>query len=230
MNDFLLNSRLRTAFQQIQRIPHFSGAHGDSVDSTLFKKLNEHIKAKRISAEVWKDTKAYELLRPLCQRKIFQFPVEVPEPLIVDKPNGSQNWPDALILFKSKGLPIEFKSSKGDKILWNSGLPQPEGIYIFNGASSGRDQQTTFFLGRALLTEDERRILIEASDQNHEHSKGYNDALAKLDSKWSLYPRPMYNCGEKYLGHPDREKREQEVLDFIDGFVWENTALGPATT
>lgn len=219
--DRLLNERLRAAFENLKKIPYFSGAHGDSVDSTLFNKLAEQIKAKKISAEAWKKTDAFEPLRRNCQRKIFGFNMMVPEVLIVDKPNGSQNWPDALVIYKSKGLPIEFKSAGQDKIVWNSGLPQPDGIYIFNGITTRDDQQTTFFLGAAILSEVERRVLTSAAAENQDAAKTFNETLITLDSKWSLYARPMYNCGDKYLGHPKRYERELEVLAYIDSFTWD---------
>ena len=215
------NQRLVLAFEQLRKIPYFSGAHGDSVDSTFFNKLRDVLGARKVSAEDWRNFDEFDEYRRRCSRGEFIFPVHAASPWLVDKPNGSQRWPDALVIFKHKGIPIEFKSAKQDLIVWNSGLPQPDGIYVFNGNVPEPTLQTTFFMGSAILNAEEARLLRDAAQANKDQAESYNDALFALASKWSLYARPMFNCGEKYLTYPQRDVREQEVLDYLASFVWD---------
>lgn len=216
-----VNQRLVSAFEQLRKIPYFSGAHGDSVDSTFFNKLRDMLGARKVSAEDWRKSAEFEEYRRRCARRVFDFPGCVEQPWLIDKPNGSQQWPDALVVHRGKGLPIEFKSSKQDLILWNSGLPQQNGIYVFNGNVPEPILQTTYFLGGAILSDQESQILRDAAQANKDQSETFNAALGAWASKWSLYARPMFNCGEKYLTCPDRSAREQAVLEYLASFEWD---------
>ena len=58
------------------------------------------------------------------------------------QPSGSQNYPDFLFLEEKVSLCVESKYSKNSiKPFWNSGLPRPNGIYIF---ASGKSNDITF--------------------------------------------------------------------------------------
>lgn len=219
-----INQKLVLAFEQLRKIPYFAGAHGDSVDTTLFNKLKDILGARRINAEDWRKLDEFADYRRLCSRGEFVFPGCVTQPWLVDKPNGSQRWPDALVIYRNKGIPIEFKSAKQDLIVWNSGLPQPSGIYVFNGNVPEPALQTTFFMGSAILSAEESQILRDAAQANKDQSESFNTSLESLASKWSLYARPMFNCSEKYLTGEEKTSREQAVLDYLASFVWDAPA------
>lgn len=110
--------------------------------------------------------------------------------IIVDKPNGSQNWPDLLIIYNQIGLPIEVKSTESDSIVWNSGFPRFDGIYIFNcyGKST-----TTCFLGQHAINQfelDELKILSKEASQHNRKCGG---------TRWSYYVRDMYNSTQSFI-------------------------------
>ena len=110
--------------------------------------------------------------------------------VIVDKPNGSQNWPDLLVIYNQIGLPIEVKSTETDCIVWNSGFPRFDGVYIFNcyGKST-----TTCFLGQHAINQGELTELLSSSQSASHHSKKC------YGNRWSYYVRDMYNSSQSFI-------------------------------
>ena len=78
----------------------------------------------------------------------------------------------------------------------------------------------TFFLGEAVLTDDEEALLRATAAKNQSEAEKLNRALAKLHGTWSLYARPMFNFKENVLTHANRDAREIDVLEFIRNFDW----------
>jgi hypothetical protein len=218
-----IGSRLEAAFQRLSRISRFSGAKGDSVDRVFFNEIAKTALLEVVTSEMWSESAPYEAVRPLIRKEeFFPLPMVFDKPMLVDKPNGTQDWPDALVLFRRRALPIEFKSAKNDSIVWNSGLPQPGGIYVFNGSTNRPNcPETTYFLGEAIISSEEREILIKAREANAKQTEDYNQKLSLLKSAWSLYPRPMHNYKKHFLGHEESLSRERAVIEFVRNLQWE---------
>jgi hypothetical protein len=198
---------------------------GDNIDASLIKDVRFYTSADLISDALWKSQ--YKGLISIDKDSGNCYSsVSINKPMIVNKPNGSQNYPDMMFLYNHRGIPIEFKSSKsGEKILWNGGLPTRNGIYIFNGepsiASPRNKISTTFFLGSSILNDKERSILIDGGDYNKRVADNlFNPRLIGLGSKWSLYARAMFNSGERILSCSERTKREDNVINFLQAFNW----------
>lgn len=135
---------------------------------------------------------------------------------IVDKPNGQQKWPDMMIVHKGVGFPIEIKSCKSDKIVWNSGLPRPDSLYIFKLAGT-RDY--TFFLGQNAITEKEYNAITGIG----KHLSGFNTNIE--EGRWNFYVRNMHSSNQRFITIPQEEKdlAEQQALDLIAGLTWDNS-------
>lgn len=225
-----LNRGLVAAFQEIRRLPRLASMHGDSCDRTIVTTIADAISARPLSADEFRgrlESQGGPDQREAWARKSFQFSSTFDRPFIVDKPHGSQQWPDALIVYWSRGLPIELKSSKGQKIVWNSGggdRVQAKGIYVFHGVApkhaSIEQTHTTFFLGEDIIGEEEKAILKQADEANKHLAKDVNARLRDLDSSWDVYARPMFNCHELMLTAADRAGREARVLQYLDAFDW----------
>jgi hypothetical protein len=217
-----LNNRLIAAIIKILRLGYHPTS-GNSYDSMVLELLKRELEVKVINASVWKSDDWAEP-RLKVSKRIFCFDSEFDQAVIVDKPNGSQKWPDCLLVYKKVGLPIEFKRSGNGAITWNSGLPRLNGIYIYNGQSRNKDgttaDGTTAFLGQAMLAPAELLILTQASGANSDTAKRFNVLLADKKSEWTLYARPMFTCGNKPLISPERHAREQAVLGFVQSLDW----------
>ena len=136
--------------------------------------------------------------------------------VFVSQPFGSQGYPD-FIVFEEDGTirAVEAKSSKGDKITWNSGYPREGGIYIL---SSGRYNKQTVSLGDDLWTTEERQKQLLIRKKCEELSKELNKELCMKENYDSdFYMRAMHNDGKKIYGNKDRELRENKVFDVLGG-------------
>lgn len=220
----------------------FKGRGGDAFDSAACGMMVQRTGFDLITPETFSnDYKEYKRisLRALNAgrgRGVYDFSayrgcalssgVERKDLLIISQPNGSQNFPDALIIVDHVGIPVEFKSGKQDKIVWNSGLPRPDGVYVFNlyGAT---ESATTMFMGDEVITEAEYEALANARRRLEEVAAECNVALAEAGSHLSLYPRPMHNSNMRYAGHPDREMRARRVMDHIARMAFQRRRQEP---
>jgi len=234
MNSLGLNRDIVKALKDgVSSFCYFDGASGDSVDNMIvnaFKKYCPYMMVIELPA--WKmvqdqdkylpiKQKVQEIARmPICDCLDLSFGCDQDRPLLIRQPNNTQQWPDILIVYRKRGISIEIKSSKHDQIVWNSGLPRKNGIYIYNGLSGSENGvSTTYFLGQHVLDDKEQTALHKSRTACHEVSKAYNDLL--VDSKWSLYARPMFNYTGRFLSSTTRKNREKSVLDFVQAFSWE---------
>ena len=234
MNDQTLNTDIVKALKDgIRSFCYFDGAGGNSIDNMIVNTIKRYcpyihvvdlpswltIQSQPLYRSV-KD-KAQEIARTeICDCLDLRFSGYFESPTLIRQPNNTQQWPDILIVYKHLGISIEVKSSKYDQIVWNSGLPRVNGIYIYNGGliASGNVVNTTYFLGQHVLSLVEMNLLHKAREANHKVSDVYNELLS--NSKWSLYARPMFNYTGKFLMDEHREQREIDVHNFIGGLVW----------
>ena len=220
-----VNSKLKDFIEEIICLNKTS-VTGNTFDEVIYKILYEHLnklktpKFKKITEAVW--TSDYKKYKEQSLTGCFEFgglsnSVQ-DDCLIVDKPNGSQQWPDILIIFNKIGLPIEVKSTaKGDKIVWNSGLPISNKIYIYGSYTKG----VTTFLGNHVISDNEYKTLKEMDELSKTARVPGNKALKSLNSLWDYYPRPMFNSSEKYFKDKDtQKKRENDVIKLIESLDW----------
>lgn len=201
---------LISTFEEILKL-NKSSLGGNIFDTTISNLFQDMKGFTFVSNQEWK--KYYSQYRDLTLKNIYDFTnISLPENikddlLIVDKPNGSQQSPDILIIHNKKCLCLEIKSSKEDKIVWNSGLPKENFIYIFGCYPKG---QTTFFLGQEIISNDEKENLM-ALDKLLKQQSSYTK-----EDEWELYVRPMYNYKGKFFKDEKlRLKREQNVFKFL---------------
>lgn len=154
------------------------------------------------------------------------------------QPHGSQNFPDFLVFFKGKAIPIEIKYSKNDrdnkgnlskfKPMWNSNMPKHNAVYIF-GVSG---EAVTFFIGADILDFETRQMLLDYFDQLDKNEINLDKKLVGQTNNFGIYPyvRKAYEHKQKYSTYvnPNGTKgiesyfsenkniREKNVLDFLE--------------
>lgn len=213
-----LNAALVDCLQDIMNVG--ASSKGDTFDETVRDKLKQHLTgAEYVTTEQWTEKGIFYEHSKVTLTNCFDFTHLPPivdknknkqlDLLIVDKPNGSQKWPDLLVIFQGIGLPIEIKSAKQDVILWNSGLPRPDSLYIYNCYGKSK---TTCFLGQHAINEDELNFLVEraavAAAINERHPS----------SKWSYYVRDMFNSNQSFFESKDSkakcEKWQEKIFEY----------------
>ena len=83
--------------------------------------------------------------------------------------------------------------------------------------------KTTVFMGKDIVNDEQRRILLEHKKKQEELDRETNRRLKDSDSLGrgiDYYTRPMYNqSGSKektnYFTHENRTKSEQRVLKYV---------------
>ncbi len=125
------------------------------------------------------------------------------------QPYGPQEYPDFLILDGDGVVSIETKYSKNKqgKPMWNSGLPRPNGIYVFG--SYGR-KDITFFRGADVVPKEDVRKLRDFFDKGlSEYQQRFNsDEMKEQAYGFSVYIRRAFDQNKKY--NPDA------VVDFFE--------------
>ena len=142
----------------------------------------------------------------------------------VTQPYGSQQYPDFLVFEDSKIWAIEtkFNKRKASHPFWNSGLPRPNGIYIY---AYGIRKQITFFVGKDVVQSsiaeqmhgqlDELKMMAtkfnqqELSDQPH----GFMIEVRKAFSQSKRFNR---NAILDFITNPNREDLEKDTIAFLN--------------
>ena len=195
-----LNSSLVSFMQGIIKIG--ASSKGNDFDETVRTLLLKELTgATLIDDKRWGSKSASSIFKEYRKRSSFKnFDFTDLPPLVdngvpldlvvVDKPNGSQNWPDLLVIYNQVGLPIEVKSTEVDSIVWNSGFPRFDSLYIFNcyGKST-----TTCFLGQHAINAVELQELLALSERASQHNKKC------YGNRWSYYVRDMYNSSQSFI-------------------------------
>ncbi|MCW5156303.1 hypothetical protein [Burkholderia cenocepacia] len=211
-----LNEALTNFITDILKVG--ASSRSDVFDETVRTKLLKHLTgAKYVPTESWGSKNKNSIYAEYYRRtlkKDFNF-TDLPDIvdngehlnlLIVDKPNGSQQWPDLLVVFNKVGFPIEVKSNRNDLILWNSGLPRDNGLYIFNCYGKSK---TTCFLGQHAIKSNTRKSLIEFAKLASELNNTVED--------WSFYVRKMFNNSTRsYFENDDLVTKSKILQKKID--------------
>lgn len=212
-NNATLNQSLFNCIKAIINIG--ASSKGDQFDETVREKLRSYLKgAKFISSEQWCSKDKNSIFKNHYKRTLnncFDF-TDLPELvdngvsinlMIVDKPNGSQKWPDLMIVNNGIGFPIEIKSSKTDGITWNSGLPKANSLYIYNCYGKSK---TTCFLGQHAISEDEIEFLKQMAKEAKALNKKYQNGF------WSYYVRDMFNSNQTFFEDDNIIMRSESEL------------------
>ena len=139
------------------------------------------------------------------------------------KPYGSQEYPDFLVLEGdiAIGIEVKFSSKNNGKPIWNSGLPRPNGIYIFG--SYGRID-ITFFRGVNIVSVEDAKNLHGFFHQMKEHELEFNtNKMQDQTYGYSAYIRKAFAQSRQYnlsstldfFCNPRRLKLEKSVLNIL---------------
>ncbi len=193
-------------------------SQGDKFDEFVQRNI---IGPLTVKAEAWKNEECYREARLAIKADnnngVVQLNTAIDAFVLIDKPNGAQCWPDTLLLEGQVGVCLEYKSSKEGKVVWNSGLPRPSGIYLIHayGKSNKLTHRTSFFLGEDAISDIETRLMIDGRKNLEVANKTLLGELEKLKSKWSLYVRPMHNWNVNPVTDSSRVQRENRVFEFL---------------
>lgn len=142
----------------------------------------------------------------------------------VTQPYGSQQYPDFLVFEDAKIWAIEtkFNQKKASHPFWNSGLPRPNGIYIY---ACGARKQITFFVGKDVVQSsiaeqmhgqlDELKMMAtkfnqqELSDQPH----GFMIEVRKAFSQSKQFNKEAVL---DFIANPKRDELEESVILFLE--------------
>lgn len=139
----------------------------------------------------------------------------------ITQPFGSQQYPDFLILDETQIICIEtkFSSGKQTRPVWNSGLPRPNGIYVFGSYGRG---DLTFFRGVDVVSLDEAKRLHDFFDKGlRAYQKQFNDdEMNAQEYGFRVYIRKAYEQSKKHnpnaiidlFKNPKRTNLENSVI------------------
>ncbi|MCG8624578.1 MAG: hypothetical protein MJE68_21610 [Proteobacteria bacterium] len=139
----------------------------------------------------------------------------------IQKPFGSQDYPDFLVFYGCRIVCIETKFSTGNqkKPMWNSGLPRQHGIYIFG---SYGEKDITFFMGRDVLSKNEAKSAHKFFANLKTLEEDFNKGMSNQEYGFTVYTRKAFDQKKKhnenaklnFFSNPDRNTLEAEVIDF----------------
>ena len=148
-----------------------------------------------------------------------QFPIGC----FIEQPLGSNNSPDFLVKISENFiLPIEAKSAKLMKPLYNSGGIKSDYLYVF---SSEKLNKTTIYKGEYIITVEQNKLIEEHIKKAKLMDEELNKQLALYDTNMRgifYYTRPM--IGQKgeakytdYFAHENRKEVEDKTVGWIKG-------------
>ena len=156
-----------------------------------------------------------------CQRDIKR---EIPPNSFVSQPNGSQKSPDFLVRFGcDRVYKFECKSTDKNsaKPVYNSGGIKQDVIYVYSGA---KYDSTTIYVGGDVCSMEQQSLIDELIQRQKALEIEFNNRLKAADVNKrgvSYYTRPMITQAggadvTDYFKHPDRERCELRVYEFMN--------------
>ena len=143
---------------------------------------------------------------------------DMPPGTFIQQPYGTQGNPDFFIKGpEARLIPIEAKSFKYGKPMWNSHVPEPNYYYLL---CSKKYNSSTIGLGSDLITDAQRRKIRAIETLVKETVEEHNPELLLLDENnrgFVYYPRiAIQQVGGKkntdYFTHEDRQRVEARCL------------------
>ncbi len=142
----------------------------------------------------------------------------------IHQPFGRQNYPDFLVFSGEWIFAIEtkFSAKNQSKPVWNSGLPRPNGIYVF-GSMERKD--LTFFLGGHILSIADTRKLHDFFDKGlKEYQDRFNaETMNQQKYGFAAYIRKAFEQKKafnkkailNFFDNPERAKLESAVIEYL---------------
>ena len=209
-----------------KREHYLSGSTGKHFEDRLSAKLEKLGYSRIIRADIEED--GFVSLKQQVLEKIRQDDIKNPfthfKKHYIEQPYGTQNYPDFIILDDENVINIEVKFSDGKqgKPVWNSGLPRPNGIYIF-GANKRKD--LTFFRGCDVVGITEARKLHAFFDEGlREAQKRFNtNEMKAQEYGFAAYIRKAFeqkktynpNAVVDFFTNAKRKELEQAVISHL---------------
>lgn len=153
----------------------------------------------------------------------------------VTQPYGSQQYPDFLVFEDSKIWAIEtkFNKRKASHPFWNSGLPRPNGIYIY---ACGIRKQITFFVGKDVVQSSTAEQMHHELDKLKAMSTNFNKQelttqphgfMIEVRKAFSQSKRFNPNAILDFITNPNRENLEKSTIVFLNTDNNESHAYAP---
>lgn len=231
---------LNNALKELLSLPHYknyaacSGAvhnvakHEDAIADLLIKHGFKEI--NRCKTNFWTDAPKSQ---KIPQKDFWNnhlkpnWVPDLPNNVFIQQPFGTHACPDFIIKWNNILFPLEAKSvdGKNDSPLYNGGLPKPTCVYAF---CCSKYNKTTIYRGCDIMDEEKRKRFLE----HHKKIKALCDEFTENEMKddplnrgFIYYDRAMYQqkktlsgISKDYFKHPDREKCEIAVFDWIKTF------------
>jgi len=230
-----MSIQLHNFFHSVLKMPHYSNQHQsggvrhtnheDALTELLVKEgysedfnKSKYVKLKRSSVIQAADLEGEER-----QKFLENILPDMLEGTFIRQPAGSQSFPDFLIKdFGGRFILVEAKSGGGVSPVWNDSRPRKDSIYIM---SSGVYDKSTIWLGQDWITYDQTIVLDQLYKDIEKLVYETNEKLKTLDTfnrGFQFYSRKKHQQGGKSTNtdpfrHPDREKCENNVLEFTKG-------------
>ena len=141
----------------------------------------------------------------------------------VTQPYGTQQYPDFLVFEDEKIWAIEtkFNQKKASHPFWNSGLPRPNGIYIY---ACGARKQITFFVGKDVVHpivaekmhhELDRFKTMAVNFNKQELTTQPHGFLIEVRKAFSQSKQFNKNAVLDFISNPKRNELEESVIKFL---------------
>ncbi len=138
----------------------------------------------------------------------------MPDNSYISQPCGTHNSPDFIVKVDGDLHFIECKSAKGNKPMYNSGIPKEKYIYVF---CSEKHDETTIYRGAHVCSPEVYEMLQECIREHRKIDEKYNAMLINENSVLQHYTRPMimHNQNAAYFNEAVRSEHEQGVLNAV---------------
>lgn len=191
--------------------------NGLSPRTKLTDKEKQKLKNKKIPQDILEKNRILSILRNT--NNILTIVEEFKnEFFFIEQPNGPNDSPDFIVCYNGLILWLECKSAEnGNNLMWNSGYPRKNVLYIFSCKESGN---TTLFLGQ--------NTEIQLNNSNFENDyqlfdeevKRYADELFRKMfpncNEFSYYNRRMLNNNTNYDTENLREYHFDKIKTILN--------------
>ena len=210
---------VRQVFDDVLQMPYYKGGYTLNAHEQAFADLLiEHAFVEFVIPSSWKCRVMLESWINGGNHYL------VPDQSYISQPGGSNGPPDFIVKGDERMFFVELKSNEGCKPTYNDTLPKPDFIYVFCSChKDASDQPTTTFLGRDVVDDSSREMLMAAQqDMKGVAAEATERIQAIPTNSRGWYPFPRMKFEQKggweranYFRHVDRARCEQNVLEFV---------------
>ena len=219
---------LAKLFFHIKQKPDYylKSAKGKDFEDRINEGLNKHGYSPLMSDGDDIDKKSLMIIKEKCQKFDSMESIEnldSHKKHFIKQPCGPQDYPDFWVFCEKSifSIEVKFSQQKTKKPVWNSGLPRPNGIYIFGSYGM---KQITFFRGIDVVgIEEIKKMHCFFEDLKRQANKFNKSELKNQKYGFAVYSRKAYDQKKidnedaiiDYFTNPDREKLEQNVINYV---------------